>query len=174
MESIPSINRQLADLYGIDTESTQPMWRVVWSNDQLEKRLVDYTDSGVQLLYPEVREVKKYLAIRDRYILEHLVLIPVENQIELAGEMKSYEPIWTFETDKKEFLPPRMDACQFIIDLVLNVMNSGGMVKYVEADDKEERLTKLQEELFGNETEIGDALAYKEGIVVPQSYKKEN
>jgi hypothetical protein len=36
------------------------------------------------------------------------------------------------------------------------------------------RITKLVEELFGNETETGDAMAYGEAIVVPNSYKKEN
>jgi hypothetical protein len=30
------------------------------------------------------------------------------------------------------------------------------------------------EELFGDETETGDALAYGEAIVVPRNYEKEN
>jgi len=46
--------------------------------------------------------------------------------------------------------------------------------KYVETDEtKDDRVSKLQNELFGNETAVGDALAYKEGVSVPSNYKKE-
>jgi hypothetical protein len=174
-EPIESINKRLADQYGIETESTLPIWRVVWSNDQLEKRLMDVSPTGISLIHPMVFEVPKYLT-KDRFILERLVYVPEEQQKELAGVRKSYEPLWVFESVQKEYLPPRTDACQFVIDLVLAAMNRrpGEMAKYVEVDDKEERIAKLSEELFGNETQVSDALTYKEGIVVPNSYKGEN
>ena len=52
------------------------------------------------------------------------------------------------------------------------------LAKYVDSEEnttpegRDCRITKLQEELFGNETETGDALRYKEGIVVPTNYER--
>jgi hypothetical protein len=174
-EPIESINQRLKDRYGIETDSSLPIWRVVWANDQLEKRLMECSPTGIALIHPMVFEVKKYM-VQDRFILERLVLVPEENQKELGGVKKSYEPLWVFESAQKEYLPPRTDACQFIIDLVLAAISQtpGSMKKYVEVDDKEERLAKLTEELFGNETEVSDALTYKSGVIVPQNYNKEN
>jgi len=168
-ESIESINRQLRDHYGIDTESNESMWRVVWANDQYEKVWRDTTPEGLHTLYPQVYEVRKYMTSKDRYVLERLVLVPDQNSKELLGLKKSYEPIWTFQTPKEEYLPPKWEAAKFLVDLVLSAIHGtrGGMAKYTEdnsVEAKEERIKKLHEELFGNETEITDALAYKEGV----------
>jgi hypothetical protein len=52
------------------------------------------------------------------------------------------------------------------------------MRKYIDDEQnttpegREQRITKLHEELFGNETEVGDALRYKEGVTVPPNYDK--
>jgi hypothetical protein len=60
VESIETINEQLRRAYGIDSISSRPIYRVVWANDELEKRLMHFTDAGIQLLTPEIREVPKY------------------------------------------------------------------------------------------------------------------
>ena len=171
-ESIDSINRQLRDLFGIDTVNGQSLWRVVWSDDQFENRLMEYTPSGMQLLLPEVVKVRKYSYVNHRYVLERLVVVPVPDRRELADTHLSYEPMWVFQNEAKEYLPPRMDACKFIIDAVYAAMGNKSLRKYIEGAeaDKESRVEKLTTELFGNETKVGDALAYKEGVVVPQNY----
>ena len=50
------------------------MFRIVWANDETEKRLVSESDLGYQLLYPVVQEVKKYPYLKDLYVLERLVI----------------------------------------------------------------------------------------------------
>jgi hypothetical protein len=51
-------------------------------------------------------------------------------------------------------------------------------VKYVDSEKnttpegRDQRISEMQMELFGDETEVGDALRYKEGIVVPSNYNK--
>ena len=173
-ESIESINRQLRDFYGIDTSAGVPMWRVVWSDDQFEKRLMEYTPSGFQLTLPEVMEVRKYSYVQHKYILERLVIVPDPNKAELAGESFSYEPMWVFQDHDGAYLPPRLDASKFIIDTVYAAMGKSSLRKYIDVNEnKEKRVEKIQEELFGNETAVGDALAYKEGVSVPSNYKKE-
>lgn len=181
-ESIESINKQLVDLFGVDTVTGTPIWRVVWSEKQIEKRwgtYDDYTPSGIFIrTVTEVREVPKYRQwIQNKYVLERLTVIPEINMAELPTQKLSYEPIYVFETKKGEYLPPKIEAAKFIIDSLYAAMGKSCMAKYVDEEAnnpievKEQRVAKLHEELFGNETEVGDALAYREAIVNP--YQKE-
>lgn len=180
-ETIETINAQLIDLYGIDTVTGKSMWRVVWSEDQLEKRLVDTLDSGLILSKPVVREVPKYRPyINEKYVLERLVVVPEINQKNLPVSKLSYEPMWTFMDAQGNYLPPRIDACQFIVDTLYAAMGKQSLAKYKDPDaglstddQKEKKLAQIQElelSMFGNETEVTDALAHGEGIVVPNSY----
>ena len=180
MENLEYINRKLIDEYGIDTVTGRPIFRVVWANDQLEKRLVEYLDSGLHLLHPEVKEVKKYPYLKDLYVLERLVVVPDINEKELPVSKLSYEPIWAYRDADGVPLPPIWTPTKFVVDTLYAAMGKSSLRKYIEpesettAEGLDERIVKLQEELFGNETDVGDALAYKEGIVVPQTYKKDN
>lgn len=175
MESIETLNRRLVDEYGSDSDTNRPMFRIVWANDQLEKRMVIHLDSGIQLLHPEVREVKKYPYLKDLYVLERLVVVPDMNREELAGLKLSYEPIWAYRSANNEPLHPIWTATKMVVDVLYAALGKKGLAKYVEntsAEAQEERIQKLGEELFGNETETGDAMAYGEAIVVPRNYVK--
>jgi hypothetical protein len=178
METIATINKRLEDHFG--HEHVKPRFRVVWANDELEKRLIDCTPEGIQLLHPEVREVKKYPYLKDLYILEKLVEVPVFQQNELPTSRLSYECIWAFRDNKGMPLPPIWDACKFVIDTMHAAMGDHSAIKrYVDTEEnttpegKQQRITKIQEELFGDETETGDALRYQEGIVVPPTYESD-
>lgn len=170
-ESIEEINGLLIDHYGIDTISGNSIYRVVWSEDQLEKRWTSYTDSGVQLLQPEVREYPKYRQwIHEKYIIERLTIIPDLKIDGAPANQVSYESIWVFENALGDYLPPRFSVCKFVLDTLHAAEGKSSMAKYVDelinesAEVKESRLNKLQNELFENETDIGDALAYREGV----------
>jgi hypothetical protein len=169
-ESINSINKQLSDLFGIDTITGQSIWRVSWANDQYEKRLTDITIEGKELMQPEVQLLPKYSYIRDRWILERLVLIPVVNMSELPTQKMSYECMWNFEDKYGNYLPPTVEGCKFVINLIYSAMGRSNMAKYVDEEAKnpietrEKRINKLVEELFGNETDTGDALAHHSGV----------
>lgn len=174
-EPIQSINQQLIDLFGIDTISGLPIWRIVFSEDQFEKRLMSYTDSGLQLIHPEVRLVPKYRQwIQERYVLEQLIIIPEINTDELPSTKSTYEPIYIFETQLGEALPPKVQVAKFVIDSIYAAIGKSSLAKYIDDSIVEEDVKKLQNELFGNETEVGDALAYGQGVVVPHNYKKED
>lgn len=178
MERIETLNQRLIDHFGIDSDTGRPMFRIVWANDELEKRLIQETEFGVQLLHSEVREIKKYPYLKDLYVLERLVVVPDINQRELPVSRLSYEPLWAYRDDSNRPLPPLWNATKFIIDTLYAALGKKSMRKYVDSEEnttvegKEHRITKMHEELFGNETETGDALRYKEGIVVPNNYSK--
>jgi hypothetical protein len=168
MESLSEINQRLEDYYGKDVIHGLPMYRIVWSHDQFEKRLMDITDGGIQLLTPEVRLVPKYRNyIHNKWVLENLVEVPEFQQKELGTKI-SYEPLFVFETKNGQFLPYKWEAAVFVIDTVRAARGHESLFpKYVEPEPEqraEDRVKKLEEELFGNETEVGDALAHKQGV----------
>jgi hypothetical protein len=186
-ERIDSLNRQLADLYGIDTISGQAIWRIVWSEEQFEWRhgtYDDFTPSGLFIRQvTETRFVPKYRQwIRCKYVLERLVVIPETCLGDLPATKLSYEPMYPFETNSGMYLPPRLDAAQFVIETVLSAQGKSSLAKYkdpvsgLNTEDciamKEQEIATLQEELFGNETDVGDALAHGEAIIVPEEYVK--
>jgi hypothetical protein len=177
-EIVERINKQLRDEYGIEVTSDRPIYRVVWSNDEFEKRLMKYTDAGVELLTPEVREVPKYKQwAADRYILEMLQYIdsPLSSTEEMTVQVVSYEPIWSFVDNQLNYLPPRYDVAKIIIDSRLERLGKKAPVAKDPMENLEEKrahIAKIQEELFGNETNTGDALAHGEGVTVPRNYEK--
>lgn len=196
------INQQLKDLYSVDIVTGLPIFRVVWSEDQFEKRYGTFTDyvPGTNIFLrevTEVREVPKYRQwIHGKHILERLVLVPPQNMVELVEAQISYEPLWTFEDRNKNYLPPRLDACKFIIDAVLaaqavNKMmidgseqkdNQGGLARYVDPASgksteelvahKNAKIDGLVNELFGDASGLlGDTLdASGSSIIMPQNF----
>lgn len=165
MESLETINKRLLDHYG-KFEDGRPNWRVVWSDDQFEKRKITHTLEGLELLHPEVREVPKYLYAKHRYILERLIPVPYSSHEELTTST-SYEPVWTFEDSQGNPLPPVWEAIYLLVQIVRdNLANAGrrGPVKAPEgmgntSEEIKMRVEKLQEQLFGNESKITDSLA---------------
>jgi hypothetical protein len=180
MERLEILNQRLIDEYGIDSSTGRPMFRITWANDETEKRLVDTLDSGIQLSTPVVREVKKYPYLKDLYVLERLVVVPDVNQRELPTSKLSYEPLWAYRGPDQCPIPPIWEPTKFIIDTLYAALGKKSLAKYIDTEENttpegmDARIVKLQEELFGNETDTGDALAYNEGIVVPSNYKKES
>ena len=170
-EPIEYINKKLLEEYGTELScGNQPRFRIVFSEDQYEKRLTDYTDEGFELLIPEVRELPKYKQwIRERYILERL--IPVVGETDLTTKV-SYEPAWVFQDKRGNYLPPFFEGCRFVIESMNQAIGRANTHtrykdKNVSAEERAAELKKVEDELFGNETEVGDHLAYGTGIVVP-------
>ena len=182
VEPIENLNNRLVSHFGIDTNTSQPMWRIVWSEDQFEKRMMDVTDSGIALLIPEIREVPKYRQwIQEKYVLENLVVVPEVNKKELADIKVSYEPIFVFQDGDGNYLPPHWDVCKLVIDTLLTAKGNHGnqLAKYkINPEDEvaktEARIKKLEEHLYGDKTPTSDALHYREGVVVPNKQFGDN
>lgn len=172
MESLEEINTRLADNFG--RFNGQARFRVVWSSDELENRVVTHTPEGLALANPEVRLVKKYNSTfhKDAYILE--MILPVGTITDLVTNL-SYEPVWTFRNQHTgEALPPFYGACKLVAETIMNNIEkaSSGTVKYKDPlGDPEEakevqlqNIINLERELYGNETAIGDALKRDEAV----------
>ena len=166
-EPLDKINYSLEKEFG-KFEDGRVHFRVVWSEDPnlTEKRWMTHTNEGMELLFPEVREVRKYSHISERYVLERLV--PVVGETDLTTKT-SYEPAWTFQDRHGNYLSPRYDACKFIVESMFEKMgNKSVHAKYKDPDldpgHKQEEIMKMEKYLFGDETPMGDALAAKDGI----------
>ena len=172
-EPIETINNRLLDNFGIDTITGLPIWRVVWTTDQLEKRLTNVTESGIELLHPQIIEMKKYIpSLQHRYVLERFVIVPEFQQKEICTTV-SYEPLFFFEDRAGNPLPAFYRICEFIIHTVLFAQGqSGTLAKYKEDPDEKRReeMDKMLELFFGNETAVTDALQVREGVVLPSKY----
>jgi hypothetical protein len=97
----------------------QALYRVVFSDDQTEKRFGTFNDFHGNLFirsFTGVREVKKYPYIVGRYVFERWFPPELTQHDELIGSEKgSYEPIYVFETYKGEPLPVTLKICQFLV-----------------------------------------------------------
>src|SRR5712691_9728847 len=163
-ESIETLNQRLIDHFG-KFENGEPNYRISWSEDQLEKRACTHLN-GVELLFPEIRETRKYEYIHNKYVLERL--IPVLGNDELTTKI-SYEPLWTYEDKLGNGIVPTWIGTKFIIDIVNQATGKYIVEKEPEIEQntkeaREERIKLLQEELFGNSTKIGEALAYDHAV----------
>ena len=170
-EDIDRINNKLKEEFGYELDG-RAKFRIVFSEDEYEKRLTEYTDEGFQLAIPEVRLLPKYKQwIHQKYILERLVPIPDNSEL---VEKVAYEPAWVFQDKHGNYLPPFFDGCKLIIESMYTAMGrKDTFARYKDKNiSKEEHLAhiqKVEQDLFGNETNVGDALAYGSGVVVPGS-----
>lgn len=163
---INDINKKLKDKYGIGPTNT-PNFRLVWSDDQYEKRYMYYSPEGFELIHPEIRLVPKYRPyIKERYLLERL--IPIAPNPELIVDI-GYECCWVFQDRYQNYLPPAWAPCIFIIDSMFAAINSAGMYKKYndpnkDPEHKRAEIDAMIEQLFGNETPVGDALTHGYGV----------
>ncbi len=169
-EEIEFINKRLLDEFGKESNN-EPRFRVVFSDDQYEKRLTDFTDEGFELIHPEVRLLPKYKQwVREKYILERLV--PVVGETDLTTKV-SYEPAWVFQDKHGNYLPPFFDGCKHVIEsMYAAIGRKDTFTKYkdknISAEEKAAELKKVEDQLFGNETIVGDHLAYGTGVSMAQ------
>ncbi len=105
---IQAVNQKLRDYYGKDFLN-QPIYRCVWSEDEIEKRFGEFEDyvPGTNILLrrvTEVREVKKYSYLQPQWVLEKLFRNQHNNEIldnsTLAPQSCTYEPLWAFGHEK--------------------------------------------------------------------------
>jgi hypothetical protein len=182
-------NTPLRNLFGVDTVTGKPMWRIVWSDDEFEVRYgvwSDFSPAGILLRQvQEARKVPKYSYIHERYVLEHLVGVPQINAGELPTVRMSYEPIRTFQDKNGDFLPPNLLAAKLIINTVLTAMGymrdgRAPLKKFYDEEfsqeasieEKNKRIAEIEEYLWGDDSQFHDALASGSAVMLNVDDKK--
>lgn len=185
MEKIETINQYLADNFGIDTATTQPIYRVVLADDQFEMRLSSYTDTGILMLNPEARLLPKYPWCKGFYVLEQLTITPEVNLKELCGVKVAYNILHKFMGADELPVPPAIWACKFIIDTIRAALGKQSLASYIEKpecisnmnefyESKKEELNRIADELYGDESSLqGATINSGSAAFVPPNYKKD-
>lgn len=112
---VREINESLLNLFGRHLTSDRQVFRLVWANDQTERRFGTFNVFAGDLFLREetgVRTVSKYPQYENQYIVEKLH----ENlhQDVMEGS-HSYEPIFTFPIG----LPPKFEAVEKVVRTIL-------------------------------------------------------
>jgi len=172
-DAVKHINKWLKGQYGSDLLN-RPIFRIVWSEDELEKRAGTFEDFYGSILcrtWKGVRECKKYGAAtyKERFILEKLIF-GIDNQ-EIWGETKNgtYEPVWVFRGPGDTYQVPTLKATEFVLRMLLGDKEKRTQkdVDYDEAQSLQEDIETAYEALGGPEGDISSHLRTGSGIVVP-------
>jgi hypothetical protein len=179
MEQLETLNDRLERFYG-HFEDGRPNFRIVWSEDEYDTVFGTYDifEKGIYLRTETgFKKIHKYWYMRDQYIVERLMGVPVVNTKDLLVKA-SYEPIWGFRLPKSH-IPP-WEAIKLVVDTLINTMHKArSMVEKYKEDPInlntkeaiEARVEKAKEEIFGGESDTASmALHRKEGVVVPHTF----
>lgn len=156
--SIDTINKRLAEQYRV--LDGRPIYRIVWSADQLEMRRGKFSDFYGKIFIRErveVREIKKYWYMTPpRWVLEKLVFTRNHTALkEMCEELVrsqngTYEPIFGFMANDNKAIPVVSRG----VDLILHRLHNPTITR--ESDDVEtERLKELEEMKYFEEV-IGE------------------
>lgn len=118
------INEKLHRLYGREKITGCVKYRVVRSEEQLEKRYGSYKvfteETGIYLRDEVgVRQIKKYWYMKDCWVLERVE--PNTNRAEYIIDKVIYEPLFTFLSGKNEALPLEwrpIELCLYALERV--------------------------------------------------------
>lgn len=163
-----TINRRLL-AYG-KTPNREPIWRLVWSDDQRELRTGRFNEfSGAIFLRTvhDTREVPKYPFIKGRWILEKWIPPNVAFTPELPNSREgSYEPMYVFEDAKHNKLPLRWDVCEICIQHA-NAPSKSKMLRESEDQAAAEKKRVAEQKYDEDALEISpmtNALHMREGV----------
>jgi hypothetical protein len=171
------INNYLAN-FGANL-TLQPLFRLVWSTDQLEKRWGDFSDYVGPIFLRtvhEVREVPKYWYIPDRWVLERWFPPEIAYSEEVPdSRFGSYEPLYVFDKEGT-ILPLRLRVIEIIMKSISEYKSPTD--RRIEKENKKISDEKLEQEYFdrvidGSDSGLGLQLHWKEAIIVPSNFEKE-
>jgi hypothetical protein len=178
MENIEAqqINAWLATLERVPLRD-DPMFRLVWSNDQRELRKCTQRLFLGKTFIKEVthtERVLKYPWLKDRWVFEMWFSPEVVLHDELPETNQgSYEPLYVFEGSKGDSLPLRKDVVEFLVARIRKPKSSSALIQSVIAqdlEDKEKKQDQFDKDYLDVSTDIQSNLHFGEAVIVPPNY----
>jgi hypothetical protein len=151
--NINNINDRLRKIYG-DNPYKQPMFRIVFSDRELEKRrgtFVDWYGALYIREYVGIREVPKYAYLKGAYVLERW-LAPM-SCYEIDTSMGTFEPVYVFQDAEGKPLPVIEDFAHKVIEKIFNPLLPGHRTSQLKTQEEE----AYRKEIEYNMLVIGDA-----------------
>lgn len=175
MSEAGRINPILKGRFGCN-DYGQPIFRIVWSDAQTEKRFGIFNEFSGPIFLREIRglkEVPKYSYLKSVWVLERW--LPPEkcytDEIPATKE-GSYEPLFAFMDDNHKPVPIVEDQVMRIIQAALNPTKLPGDrksdLKKQEQMEFDYEVEQIKEELTeAGRTWVGHRLHSGEGIIKP-------
>lgn len=172
-DDLKALNNWLLEKYGRGyfthgiraAEHPDALWRVVWSNDQLEKRYGRFRDihkgSGILIReVEEIREVPKYHWIQDRYVLEKNVFAPDPTGCLVETlDRPHYEIVWVFwDANTQEATPIVRKGIEFLIDCLSKGAEEAGKNLFYSQNLEQSMKSADQAEQDAEQAKISDEL----------------
>lgn len=172
--NINNINKKLKENYGCNL-SGQPIFRVVFSDDQREKRFGKYAEYYGKIFLREfngLKEVPKYPYLQHLWILERWMPPTLSHTIEIPETVAgSYEPVYVFQDAQGKGLPVVERVIHKIIYGLFHIELPGHVASLQKTEEEEAIRKEIAETVLELEeqgrTWIGHRLHSKEAIVRP-------
>ena len=161
---VTTYNKRLADYHGKSNDG-RPTFRVVWSRDELEKRI--FEEENGKLF--GTNEIKKYWYLPPCWVFERLVFHEDPN---IAQDQKGlYEPVHAFyEQETGRPLPLSWKVIEYLTSILLGPTPPKKNAKQIKDEEKED-LTKQQKEAYeildNDMPYMGSMLGMREATTVP-------
>ena len=176
---VNSINIKLLDLgKHLDGRAS---FRLIWSTNQLEKRIGDFEDYYGHILirrtYRALREVQKYPYCLDRWVLEKLTFLNPNHptvQAELVTRKAyDYEPLFVFQDKDNNPLAVNWPAVDWIINSLMNERTESIRTEAMfDAEDAREEEKEIDELALILEEEGRSSLfAFEESVFLDSTKK---
>lgn len=153
---VNNINKRLQTVHGVN-DYGQPMFRIVFSDDQLEKRFGKYAEFYGPIFIREfsgLRENKKYWYIQHKWVLERwMPSLSVYDRMIPGTSEGSYEPIYVFQDANGNPLPVVEEVANRVIHTLFNPKLPGDRASDLKAEEEKE----MTEEIKHFEDVIADA-----------------
>lgn len=174
-----TINDRLIENYGRRIGTNKAKFRVVHSDDQIEKRFGEfdiYADADEEIWLRKemgIREVPKYGWLDNQWVVEKL--LPNDRPEVFEGDF-IYEPLLAFPSG----LPLNWDAVEIVVKKILEVLpiETVGLPKTLEEAEYQKKLSDAKEKarilnMLDNTTTMS-ALHDKSAVVVPEVKGEDN
>ena len=160
----------------LETKGKSPegkvLYRLVWSDSIFENRFGtfnDFTESGLFVRQiSEVRRVRKYSYINERFIFEKWAPGNLTANKELPDSLNGdYIPVYVFEDKEGKYLPPTEKSLSFIINFMNGRIEKDRTPSEQEIYDKEiaYEVEKMDTHpVFSTHGEAKDSVGYTKGL----------
>ena len=175
---VDSINKRLG-VYGVNSYN-EPVFRVVFSDDQTEKRNGVFNEYFGSIFVRQVRgvkEVQKYPWIKRKWILERWAPGELSYHPSLVTDKNGvYICVYVFQDANGNYLPPIWRAAEIVVKHLLNPRTKSRALaedrEQLEREEKEE-VNRIVEELKiqSDEHSTKDSKSYRESASI--GYTKE-
>lgn len=172
------INNFLKGIAKVPLRDTEPIFRLVWSEDQFELRRGTFNEFYGKIFLREVtgvRQVRKYNYIHEKWVLEQWYPPQFCNQEELPESRRgSYEPIYVFQDKRGNALPVKKAVIEYIIHTRFQPKESD-LHRKTRYQAEDEAISAADSAYYEDALEVNGSvtdllLHHGEGIAMPKQY----